>query len=66
MKKNKAWWRERIFKKPKEYIIDPTSAKCKKCKARWDLPTIRESKNYKLGICPNCGGFLFSIKYKLN
>lgn len=46
----------------KKHIIDPTRAKCKDCKTIWDLPTIREGKNYKPGICPGCSGFLFSIK----
>ncbi len=46
----------------KEYTIDPTRAICKKCKMKWDLPTIRKAKDYKPGICPKCGGFLFSIK----
>ena len=46
----------------KKYTIDPTRAYCKKCKAKYDLPTLREEKDYKPGICPKCGGFLFSIK----
>lgn len=46
----------------KKSIVDPTRAKCKKCKTIWDLPTIREEKDYKPGICPKCGGFLFSIR----
>jgi len=46
----------------KKYTIDPTRAYCKKCKAKYDLPTLRESEDYKPGVCPSCGGFLFSIK----
>lgn len=46
----------------KKFVMDPTRARCKKCKTKWDLPTIRKEKGYKPGICPKCGGFLFSIK----
>jgi len=39
----------------------PNTAKCKKCKTKFDLPTLRERKDYKPGICPLCQGNLISI-----
>lgn len=47
---------------PHEYTIVPDTAMCVNCKMQWDLPTIRERKDYEPGICPNCGGFLKSIR----
>jgi len=46
---------------PKRHII-PDTARCKQCGRRFDLPVLRERKDYKPGICPMCGGYLVSIK----
>jgi len=43
-------------------IIYWDRAKCKKCKTEWDLPILRERKDYIPGICPKCGGKLKTIK----
>jgi len=48
----------------KRYKI-PDSARCRQCKRTFDLPTLRERKDYKPGICPICGGFLRAITERM-
>lgn len=45
-------------------IIHWDEARCLNCKTRFDLPTLRERKDYIVGLCPHCGGKLVTIKEK--
>jgi len=46
---------------PRKKSRVPDTAKCTKCRRVFDLPILRERKDYEPGICPACGGTLRSI-----
>ena len=54
------------FMKPVIKLVTvPDEVRCTKCKRHFDLPVLRERKDYKTGICPMCGGYLHRVKRRV-